>query len=287
MRERSSSVAMGVTDDASAQLSRTFDELVANVRFVGYVAFRSPSRAEIPGALSTIFTRFAQSSRGLDRLALINNHHHILWSYGKLHQPSGGAFAISPSRLATDGLTTQGDYLHQLVELQMYNADGLRCGAVIGELLLRNPLAKADTQTVYLRQRSLPAVAITVSGMHTGAMPSGYVALATAHPAIPGVTIVAGMSPGALSRAISRAATRPILVVVLVWLLLMAIGVGGIELILASKARRVARYENARLAALGRRLSDLVLAHKDLVSCWSMPARHCGHTPMLNGSLQR
>ena len=265
--ERSRAAGVGALDDASAHLTREVDALVAQMQFVGLVAFRSPANAVTPGELSMIFTRFAQSSKELAGLALISDDHRVLWSYGALEHPRLGPLTervAGDPELAAGHLTAVRGRLHLLIDLQIGEGNTRARGSVAGELALASPLAKADAQRIYLLQRGSPTLVITANGVHVEAVPSTYVVFPSLQSALPDVKLVAGISSQALSEEIGRATTGPLIVIALAWFALVGLGFVAVELIYAAKASQVTSRENMRLAELHRRLSELVLTHKEL-----------------------
>ncbi|WP_298346184.1 EAL domain-containing protein [Ferrimicrobium sp.] len=265
--ERSRAAAVGAADDASAHLTRDVDAVAAQMQFVGLVAFHSPSNAVTPGELSMIFTRFAQSSKELAGLALISDYHRVVWSYGELEDQRLGSMTErlpGDAAMKTGRLRVVGGRLHLLIDLQIGQANAHAGGSVVGELVLESPLARADAQSIYLLQRGSPTLAITAHNVQMKVVPSAYVVFSSVQSVLPDVKFVAGISSKALSGEIRRATTGPLVVIALAWLVLVGLGFVAVELIYAAKASQVTSRESMRLAELHRRLSELVLTHKEL-----------------------
>ncbi len=265
---KASSIAVATDANASvsARLTREFDAVVAQVHFVGYVAFQSPPQTLSGVQLGQVFTHLVRSVPDLHSLAIIGPSHRVLWSYGTLGSSSRLEVLPVPqySHLAVGHLVASRGQLEQQVIYQVRGRDGDILGAVAGEVVLDNPLDATASQATYLEQHGAPTIAIRANNMTVEPPPKRYIPLSVVSRTTPSVTLVSGISPALLNETIGQAFFGPMVVLGLAWLLLVGLAVFGVELIALAERNQMRSSRNAQAADLLRSLTQKVLDHDDL-----------------------
>jgi diguanylate cyclase (GGDEF)-like protein len=266
VKASSIAVATNANANVSARLTREFDAVVAQVHFVGYVAFQSPPKTLSRAQLGQMFTQLVRSTPDLRSLAIINSSHRIFWSYGTLGPSSKLKVLPIPhnEHVAAGHLVANRGHLEQLITYQVRGKNGDILGTVAGEVVLDNPLATNASQTTYIEQTGAPTIAIRANSMAVASPLKSYVPLSVVSRAAPSVTLVSGISPALLDASISHAFFGPLVVLGLAWLLLVGLAIFGAELISMAEANQIRSRRDAEAADLLRSLTRQVLDHDDL-----------------------
>jgi diguanylate cyclase (GGDEF)-like protein/PAS domain S-box-containing protein len=268
VRNQDEVAATATTTNAATHLSRDLNQVIAQLRFVGYLAFRSPPGSLSKADLGRIFVAFARSTSGLTGLALTTQNQQLVWHYGApitqgLHHPYG---TVDAAGVATSNLLVNHSKLAEAIQVQIADANGGVAGRVLGMVRISDPVAVRDSSTVFIPQAKGPTIAIDAHGARIAGLPRSYIPLSVTGSTIPRVSLIAGVTAHTLDAAIARDVAGPLWVLSLIWLFGVGLGLVGIQLLAVSERSQKANRMLAKVADTGRALTELVLCRVDLAA---------------------
>jgi diguanylate cyclase (GGDEF)-like protein len=268
VRNEDSVAATARTTNVTVHLSRDLNQVIAQLRFVGYLAFRSPPGSLDQADLGKIFVAFAHSTSGLMGLELTTPSQRVFWHYGAaigsgLYEAKG---AVDHSGVVMGNLRVHHGKLDEAIQVQVAGTNHVVIGNVLGMAQVSDPVAVRDSSTVFMTQVGGPTIAINAHGAQIADLPRSYIPLSVVGSTIPRVSMIAGVTSKALDAAIARGSTAPLWVLTLIWLFGVGLGLIGIQLLALSEQRQASNRMVAMVAENGRALTELVLHHSDLAA---------------------